>query len=85
MIWLSSRAALTAFKISGAPGVSECTHTVSAVMGTRPPSKEGISPWVIRLTTRSPKTTALYTHLTKTAYESGFQAVNALMHDLPVQ
>jgi len=34
---------------------------------------------------RSPKTTAIYTHLTKTAYEAGFQVVNALMHDLPVK
>lgn len=34
---------------------------------------------------RSPKTTAIYTHLTKAAYEAGFQAVNALMHDLPVK
>ena len=34
---------------------------------------------------RSPKTTAIYTHLTKTAYEAGFQVVNALMHDLPIK
>jgi site-specific recombinase XerD len=34
---------------------------------------------------RSPKTTAIYTHLTQTAYQAGFQAVNALMSDLPVQ
>ena len=34
---------------------------------------------------RSPKTTAIYTHLTQTAYAAGFQAVNTLMNDLPVQ
>lgn len=34
---------------------------------------------------RSPKTTALYTHLTQTAYEAGYQAVNRLMSDLPVR
>ena len=34
---------------------------------------------------RSPKTTAIYTHLTKTAYKAGFQVVNALMHDLPIK
>ena len=34
---------------------------------------------------RSPKTTAIYTHLTETAYQAGFQAVNRLMSDLPIR
>ena len=59
------------------PSQSEQTYLLS----------HGVNPRLIQqyLGHRSPKATAIYTHLTKTAYEAGFQVVNALMHDLPVK